>query len=77
MRQWASRVQGMPDEVTALSLDNAVMTFGIWAENQLNERYPDGRPVTTLKKILGIEESPNEKAKANMQQFAALRALLS
>lgn len=42
----------MPDYCTALSFDNAVMTFGIWAENKLGERWSDGTPKYTLDDLL-------------------------
>ena len=47
----------MPDRITALSFDNAVMTYGIHVENKLQERWANGEPMYSLFDILhGHEE---------------------
>mgnify|MGYP004704408113 CR=1 FL=1 len=71
VKRWASRKLGMPDRITALSFDTAVMTFGIWAENRLGERNEDGLPLWSLEELLGKVEPTD-----NAQQFAALKALM-
>ncbi len=49
---------GVRDCWTARSFDNAVMSFGIWVENRLNERDDDHMPKYTLDVLLGIEDDP-------------------
>lgn len=76
VKRWASQYQGMSDVITAINFDNAVMTFGVWCENKLSERREDGSPIYKLDTLLDIKKSVSEKARANMQQFAALQALM-
>lgn len=59
MQRWASRVLGMPDRVTAIAFDNAVMTFGVWADNRLAEFDSNGKPVWTLDQLL--DPAPEEE----------------
>lgn len=70
IQQWANRQLGMRDTCTAISFDTAVMTWGIWVENRINEIDDDGNHPWSLEQILGTGEINNE------QQFAALRAML-
>ncbi len=70
VQRWASQYLGMHDTVTAISFDTAVMTFGIWVENRINEIDEDGNHPWSLDQILGTGDINNE------QQFAALRALM-
>lgn len=61
--------------LTALSFDSAVMTFGIWVENRLSERDPDGKPIWTLQQLLGTEADYETKGHNNEQNFMALQML--
>lgn len=64
----------MPDSITALSLDNAVMTFGVWADNRLQE-YDTllRRPKYTLEQILDIEPDEQQRIMMNAMSIATLR----
>lgn len=61
----------MRDTVTAISFDTAVMTFGVWVENRINEVDEYGNHPYSLEQLLGPNENVN-----NDQQFAALQTLL-
>jgi len=63
VRQWASDLLGVSDIITALSFDSAVMTFGVWAENKLLERWTDGKPKYTLDDILHGDEEQYIRAR--------------
>jgi hypothetical protein len=48
-------------------LDVAVMEFGTWVENRLNERDSKGKPKHTLAKLLSVETGrPREYAPLNI-----------
>lgn len=57
----------MRDEVTALSFDSAVMTFGVWVDNRLLERDDHGRVKHTLDDLLA---DPSELGGTGMNQAA-------
>lgn len=59
---------------TALQFDNAVMVFGRWVESKLNE-FSDGRQVHTLRELLDIPLTPQEKRDMNRAALAGLRVL--
>ena len=63
VQQWASDLLGMTDTCTALAFDNAVMTFGIWCENRLQERWSDGTPKYTLDDLLHGDEEQYIRAR--------------
>lgn len=65
---------GMSDEITALALDNAVMTFGVWADNKLAEYdHLLKRPVYTLEQILDLELDEQNRVMQNAASVAAFR----
>ena len=66
--EWASHVTGMPDMWTALQFDNAIMVFGRWVEHEMTE----GR---TLRELLDIPLTPQEKRDMNRAALAGLRVL--
>lgn len=74
--QWASSVIGMRDCWTARCFDNAVMTFGIWCENALNERDSDGKPVHTLDELLDIKPDVNMQLHNNSVQAKMLKIMM-
>lgn len=57
--------------MTAYSLDSAVMTWGVYVENKLNERWPNGEPINSLEELLDDDDSPEKR---NSRQFAMLVA---
>ena len=60
--------------MTALSLDSAVMQFGVWADNKLEERDPTThQPKYTLKQLL--DEGTRSPAQQNRDSFIALSML--
>jgi len=76
--QWASDLIGMPDYITAIALDGAVMRFGTHVENKLMERSDDPpyRPLYTLEELLNIQPSLDEELRRNSEMFAAFRSAL-
>ncbi len=46
----------MPDMWTAIQFDNAVMTFGTWIENKLQERWDGGQLMWSLPDLLYGDE---------------------
>lgn len=79
--QWASRTLGehcgvpyMRDCWTAHAFDNAVMTFGVYGENFLQERDKEGHLVHTIEELLDIEPDEATKLHNNtvMGQMLAL-----
>lgn len=65
VQQWASSVLGMRDCITAVAFDTAVMTWGVFVENKLNERNEDGTQVWSLDQLLGEPEDINNEASFN------------
>ena len=65
----------MRDDITAIAFDSAVMTFGVWCENKLAERNPDGSQIHTLNDLLDIEVSLGEQLRRNSEQFALFEAM--
>lgn len=61
----------MRDTVTAISFDTAIMTWGIWVENRINEIDENGNHPWSLEQILDMGENID-----NERQFAAFEALL-
>lgn len=57
----------MPDRITAIAFDTAVMTWGVFCENRLQERNEDGNPVWSLDQLLGEPKDID-----NAANFAAL-----
>ena len=72
LSQWAARVTGMPDLWTAWQFDNAVLTFGRWVDNQLEERDESGRRVHTLRNLLDLPMTDSEKREMNRQSLQQL-----
>jgi hypothetical protein len=58
------------DPWAAYQLDVAVMEFGTWVENKLNERDSKGKPKHTLGKLLGESAGPREYAPLNIDPAA-------
>ena len=50
---------------TGLQFDSAVLTFGRWADNELKRTDSEGRPVTTLERVLDLQVSPREWGRRN------------
>lgn len=64
---------GMPDVITALSFDNAVMSFGLHIENKLNEVDPVSRsPMHNLRDLLDIPYTEQEMREQTRHSLAAL-----
>ncbi len=63
---------GMPDILTALSFDQAVMTFGLHIENLLRETDDEGKPVHTLDELLDVERSQSELRQMTRDSLAIL-----
>jgi hypothetical protein len=61
----------MPDIWTALSFDSAVMTYGIWAENRMQERWSDGSLKYTLEDILCGNDEAYQRRK-NQEMYETL-----
>lgn len=68
LNQWASRTLGercgvpyMRDCWTAHAFDNAVMAFGVYGDNFLQERDEEGKFIHTIEDLLNIE--PDEATK--------------
>lgn len=59
---------------TALQFDNAVMVFGRWVEGKLNE-FQDGKPLHTLRDLLDMPLTMQEKRDQNRASIAGLKAL--
>lgn len=58
----------MRDHLTAIMVDDAVMTFGIWYENRSNETDEKGRPIYTPEELLADEVIvDNEAALAQLE----------
>lgn len=66
----------MRDDITAMALDNAVLTFGLWIENTLEERDDEGNRIHTLPELLDIELSLEDQLRRNSQQFQAILPVL-
>jgi hypothetical protein len=66
----------MRDDITALAFDNAVMTFGVWADNRLAE-YDTlfKQPKYTLEQILDIEPDEQRRIEMNAASVAAFRMM--
>ena len=65
----------MPDWWTAWQFDNAVLTFGKWIDNKLAERDKDGKPVNTLRELLGIPLTDEERREMNRKSLAMFDSL--
>lgn len=64
----------MPDLLTSLSFDQAVLNFGIRTENALRETDDEGKPVHTLDNLLDIERSAAELRQMTRESLAILDA---
>lgn len=51
------------------------MTFGRWVDNKLQERHKDGTPVNTLRDLLGIPMTEEEKREMNRKSLALMEAM--
>lgn len=71
VQQWASSVLGMRDCITTVAFDTAVMMWGVFCENRLNERNEDHQPIWSLEQLLGEPEEINNEA-----SFRALASLM-
>lgn len=65
----------MRDTITAISFDTAVMTFGVWVENKLNETTSTGRQRYTLRELLD-PDNEEIKGQRNTTQAQGLRSLI-
>lgn len=64
--QWARRqLQGMPDYWTPLMFDQAVVAFGVYVENKLEERDAKGVRKHTLHEILGVKPQHSARSDAD------------
>ena len=61
---------GLDDEWTCYQFDSAVLYFGTWAENRMNEMDDKGKPRYTLKQILS-ESLSDTRYEEFKQAFAA------
>ena len=66
--QRPSEVVGIDDTWAAYQFDMAVAQFGAWVEGNLNERDKSGKPVNSLAKLLGDEET-------QVQEYAPISAM--
>ncbi len=62
VKKLASQILGMPDRITALSFDNAVMAVGVYIENKLQRRWDDGTPMYSLTEILHEDDEAYNRA---------------
>ena len=62
----------MPDLWTAMQFDNAVMLFGTWVENKLQERFGD-EPRYSLAELLD-PDNPKVKIQQNRRMLEKLRS---
>ena len=58
--------------LTALNFDNAVMTFGVWADNMLAERDADGNRAHDLRELLDMPFTAQELRAKTLQSLALL-----
>lgn len=64
---------GMPDVITALSFDNAVMSFGLHIENKLHEIDPvSNSPMHNLRDLLDIPYTKQELREQTRSSLSAL-----
>lgn len=64
----------MQDSLTAIMVDEAVVTFGIWCQNRLDETDGKGNLVYTLDELLADElEIDNESAFQQLESIGFAR----
>lgn len=68
----------MPDYHTALSLDGAVMRFGVHVENKLQERLdsPPYTPIYTLAELLDTADPIEDALRKNSIMFDAFHGAI-
>jgi hypothetical protein len=66
----------MRDCWTARNFDNAVRSFGTWAENRSNERDENGNLLHSMEEILGLDLDPAVAAHNNTVQGQMLAIML-
>lgn len=65
VQRLANDILKMPDRITAISFDTAVMTWGIFCENMMSEREEDGTQPWPLERLLGEPEDIDNEASFN------------
>ncbi len=51
----ASRILDIRDRLTAIMADDAILSFGIWIENKLDETDGEGNRIYSLEELLADE----------------------
>ena len=76
IQKWASDLIGMRDCWTARSFDSAVMAFGIYGDNFLNERDDDGNLIHTIYDLLQAQPDTATALHNNTVQAQMLKIML-